>query len=288
MSARISVVIPCYNASGLLAETLSSALAQTVPADEIIVIDDGSTDDSADIARSFGSKVRLVQQENAGESVARNRGFELASGEWIALLDADDIWKPTKLEQQLKLATDGVVCVHTAYYKFGDQESLHDCSAVPPHRRYDPVRVSLANFLPPSTTIVRRSVQARFPSWTRYGEDLIFFLDLLREGEFRMVSEPLTGHRVHARAQSAIADRELDWRASVIEWLDRGQHDLSDHQQRQMRRGWDARVVRQASMKAIRGNFTPLRDARRSLGWRGTARAAVPAAAHSLGYRFTS
>jgi glycosyltransferase involved in cell wall biosynthesis len=98
----ISVVIPAYNAGPFIARAIESALRQTHPADEIIVVDDGSTDNTADAVRSFGEKVILIRQENAGASVARNTGINAAQGNWIAFLDADDEWVPGKLEQQIK------------------------------------------------------------------------------------------------------------------------------------------------------------------------------------------
>ena len=99
----ISVVIPAYNAGRHLARTIDSVLAQTFCALEIIVVDDGSTDDTAEVARTYGSKIRYIAQNNAGASVARNTGIEAAKGEWIAFLDADDEWLPEKLAKQTEL-----------------------------------------------------------------------------------------------------------------------------------------------------------------------------------------
>jgi glycosyltransferase involved in cell wall biosynthesis len=97
---KISVVIAAYNASATLGRAIQSVLAQTRPADEIIVVDDGSTDSTADTARQFGSRVRVISQSNGGTSVARNTGIQNASGDWIAFLDADDEWLPEKLHTQ--------------------------------------------------------------------------------------------------------------------------------------------------------------------------------------------
>ncbi|AJY47329.1 glycosyltransferase family 2 protein [Martelella endophytica] len=98
---RFSVVIPCYNAAGTISETLNSVLAQTVPDFEVIVIDDGSTDDTVAIVARFAdrnSRIRLVEQANQGPSVARNRAvFDHAEGELVAFLDADDIWPSDRL-----------------------------------------------------------------------------------------------------------------------------------------------------------------------------------------------
>jgi GT2 family glycosyltransferase len=103
----VSVVIPCYNGAKYLRETLESALNQTHPPLEVIVVDDGSTDDSAAIAESFGPPVRLIRQENQGESVARNRGIAEARGSHILFLDADDLLHSEALER-LSAAIDGI------------------------------------------------------------------------------------------------------------------------------------------------------------------------------------
>lgn len=97
-ASRISVVIPAYNASAHVAATLRSVVAQSAPPAEIIVVDDGSTDDTAAIARAFG--VRVMSQGNRGLSAARNAGTRAATGDYIAYLDADDLWTPDKLAVQ--------------------------------------------------------------------------------------------------------------------------------------------------------------------------------------------
>lgn len=96
MSITVSVVIPAYNAGEYLGRAIDSVLAQTQPAAEIIVVDDGSADNTADVAQGYGERIRFIQQENAGASVARNTGIEAAASEWIAFLDADDEWLPQK------------------------------------------------------------------------------------------------------------------------------------------------------------------------------------------------
>ena len=100
MSITVSVVIPAYNAGKYLGRAIDSVLAQTHQADEVIVVDDGSTDNTAEAVQSYGEKIRFIRQENAGASVARNTGIEAAASEWIAFLDADDEWLPRKLKLQ--------------------------------------------------------------------------------------------------------------------------------------------------------------------------------------------
>lgn len=95
---RISVVIPTYNRSNTIVRALESVYNQTSPADEIIVVDDGSTDNSAAIIRQGFPDVKLIEQPNKGVSSARNKGIKHASHDWLALLDSDDEWLPQKLE----------------------------------------------------------------------------------------------------------------------------------------------------------------------------------------------
>ena len=99
----VSVVIPAYNAAGTIERAVESVLAQTRRPDEIIVVDDGSTDETSKKIEGYGSQIRYIYQENAGPSVARNKGIEAAGGEWIAFLDADDEWLPEALDLQCGL-----------------------------------------------------------------------------------------------------------------------------------------------------------------------------------------
>lgn len=100
----ISVVIPAYNSARFIGEALSSVLAQTFTDYEIIVVDDGSTDDTREVVGALGDRVRLVSQKNAGAGAARNRGIAAARGTWIAFLDSDDQWRPEHLRILLDAA----------------------------------------------------------------------------------------------------------------------------------------------------------------------------------------
>lgn len=102
----ISVVIPAYNAAQYIGRAIESALAQTVRPVEVLVVDDGSHDDTPNIVEEFGDPVRLIRKANGGPASARNLGAKLAQGTWLALLDADDWWFPEKLEEQMPYASD--------------------------------------------------------------------------------------------------------------------------------------------------------------------------------------
>jgi len=117
-SQRTTVVIPAYNGEKYLAEALGSVTAQTDPASEVIVVDDGSTDATAEIARSFNT-VSYVHQQNAGVGAALNHGSRLARGDFIAFLSADDVWKPQKLALQhgaLQNAPNRLVFGHMMHF----------------------------------------------------------------------------------------------------------------------------------------------------------------------------
>jgi glycosyltransferase involved in cell wall biosynthesis len=99
-AVTISVVIPTYNHAAYLREAIDSALAQTLPPLEVIVVDDGSTDDTAAVLRCYGDRIRTIRQANAGVAAARNAGVAAVIGDYIAFLDSDDVWALDKLERQ--------------------------------------------------------------------------------------------------------------------------------------------------------------------------------------------
>jgi glycosyltransferase involved in cell wall biosynthesis len=115
MDKTVSVIIPAYNAAATVARAIDSCLTQTRVPLEIIVVDDGSTDDTAAVVANFPAPVRLLRKANGGPASARNLGARLARGDWLAMLDADDWWFPWKLERQLSLdqsADIGLISAH--------------------------------------------------------------------------------------------------------------------------------------------------------------------------------
>lgn len=103
---RFSVIIPVFNGAAFIGRAIDSVLAQTWPAHEIIVVDDGSTDSTAEVVKAYGDRVRLLQQRNAGVSAARNTGANAASGNWLAFLDADDWFYPERLQRHADFLHD--------------------------------------------------------------------------------------------------------------------------------------------------------------------------------------
>jgi len=105
-NSLVSVIIPFYNCERYLSEAIKSVLSQTYRSVEVIVVDDGSIDSSASVAKRFAPKVRYFHQPNSGPSAARNRGVDLAQGDFLAFLDSDDVWTPDKLKKQIAAFED--------------------------------------------------------------------------------------------------------------------------------------------------------------------------------------
>jgi glycosyltransferase involved in cell wall biosynthesis len=113
MAARISVIIPNYNRAGLVGETIENMLRQSFPPAEVIVVDDGSTDDSVKVIRSFGDKVKLIEQSNQGPGAARNAGLFASTGDFIQFMDSDDLASSNKFKIQLTAIKEN--CADFAY-----------------------------------------------------------------------------------------------------------------------------------------------------------------------------
>jgi glycosyltransferase involved in cell wall biosynthesis len=220
-SPTVSVIIPCYNGARFLRETLGSVLAQTHPVCEVIVVDDGSTDDSAAVAESFGPPVRVIRQANQGESVARNRGLDEAQGEWIAFLDADDVWLPEKTERQLRTIAPDMRASCTAYFRFDQDPAARFGVTAPDSAAFSLEGICRGAGCPCqiSSLLVRRDVSPRFPTWTKYGEDMVYMLDLLARCPVQIVSDPLIGYRQHQQSQSARADIAIRWHEAIETWI---------------------------------------------------------------------
>jgi glycosyltransferase involved in cell wall biosynthesis len=124
---RVSVVIPSYNCAAWLPETVDSVLAQTYANTEVIVVDDGSTDDTRAVLRPYASRVRILSQPNRGVSAARNAGVIASTGALIAFLDADDVWMPTKVADQVAVLgrRPAMGVCFTNYTEFGDADVEH-------------------------------------------------------------------------------------------------------------------------------------------------------------------
>jgi glycosyltransferase involved in cell wall biosynthesis len=203
---RVSIVIPSHNVGPFVHETIASVLAQTHPVHEVLVIDDGSSDDSAAVAEAFGAPVRVIRQANAGVSATRNRGMRAASGDFVALLDGDDVWEPDKIARQvayLRAHPDvGAVGCNLAVVEEGDllSETAERDGGTPDRPALDYLG---APRLPQicSTVLMRRAVadQVAFPEDVRDGEDIIFAACVRHITRIGLVPDVLVRYRRHPR-----------------------------------------------------------------------------------------
>ena len=205
----VSVVIPAYNSEAFIAEAIESVFAQTVAADEIIVVDDGSTARTADVLQRFGSRVRLIRQANKGPSAARNRGAAAARGTWLAFIDADDTWLPTKLQRQLEIASaDDVKMVYTDRFNIGDKGALPDVQSQVQRLYRGDVFLDLlqeGNHISLSSVLIDTQLfqtLGGFAEHIRSGEDWDLWIRLAERHRIGVVEEPLLRYRFHATNSS--------------------------------------------------------------------------------------
>jgi glycosyltransferase involved in cell wall biosynthesis len=168
MNSLVSILIPVYNAERWIEQTIESALAQTWPAKEIIVMDDGSTDGSLKIVRRFEGLLRWETGPNRGGNAARNRLLELSSGEWLQYLDADDFLLPSKVERQMEFARKrpncDIICSPTIWEKMENGRLFSVKTQFPKVR--DPW-ILLAHWYLPQTggSLWKRSALKRVGGW---------------------------------------------------------------------------------------------------------------------------
>ncbi len=202
----VSVVIPTYNRAGVICRTIDNVLAQTYRDTEIIVVDDGSTDDTQAELRSYGGRIRVIAQSNAGPAAARNRGIEAATGDLIAFQDSDDLWLPNKLERQARLLTrageEVVCCLCNAIFRYTGQPEFTAFKRAwlfPTLEEgiwTNPAEVWATRFvLFCQTVMIRRPVLERiggFDESLKFHEDYDLPLRLALEGPWAYIQQPLT------------------------------------------------------------------------------------------------
>ncbi|MCT2398390.1 glycosyltransferase family 2 protein [Novosphingobium mangrovi (ex Huang et al. 2023)] len=231
----ISVVIPAYNAQDTIADTLRSVQAQTHDALEIIVVDDGSRDDTARIIGEFAAadpRFRHVLQENAGVAAARNNGWRQASSDLIAFVDADDLWTRDKIERQLAVLSEAGPRVGLVYSRYvmidGDNRvTYRDDSPKFSGNVLDALLIS--NFIGNgSAALVRREAleaangyePALFAAGAQGCEDILFYCRVAEHYEFAVVEDYQIGYRQLPDAMSANLPRMLrSWTMVLDEML---------------------------------------------------------------------
>ena len=219
----VSVVIPAYNAARFLGEAIDSVLKQSYPDFEVIVVDDGSTDDTPSVLGSYANQIRVVRQENQGLSAARNAGIALARGEYIAFLDADDVWLGRKLELQVEALAEypQASLIHTGAMKWDVGSGAESPFAKDAHL----YQGACFNALIDHCSICVSSVMVRRNALNENGvfdpeirrpttQDYDLWLRLAMKGTFAYVDAPLVKYRVHE--SNASSSKEIMWEDSIF------------------------------------------------------------------------
>jgi len=214
MQPAVTVIIPAHNRAGMIGQALECLLRQTLPPAQVIVVDDGSTDDTAAVARGFGARVSVIQQANAGPGAARNRALAEATGEFVQFFDSDDLCTPDKLERQARaLVESGADLAYGgwAHCWIEDHGLRVDPMGVQQGGvQRDPLSAMLAGwltFMPAS--LVRRSWIGQvggYPSARHTGEDIELLYRLVLAGvRLVHVPGPLLLVRQHIEGQISSA-----------------------------------------------------------------------------------
>ena len=197
-TVSVSCIIPACNAIRFIDETIESVLSQTVGVAEIIVVDDGSTDGTPQSLGKYGDKVRLVRQQNAGPAAARNHGVRQSHGEFVAFLDADDLWTPNKVELQLaRFAAKPALQIC-----FADLFNFRTNTENAPFRDgYTEVTDWPRVHFSPCTLLARRTAFdtiGNFDEGLRRGEDTEWFVRMMmRKMPYDVLTDVLLWRRVH-------------------------------------------------------------------------------------------
>jgi glycosyltransferase involved in cell wall biosynthesis len=232
----ISAVVRVYNGEAYIAETVAALLAQTRPADEVVIVDDGSTDGTPDVLAGFGDAIRVVRQPNSGLAAAFNRCFAEARGDYVAVCDADDIWVPERLERQCAVLErhPDVDFLFGAVSIFGTSEGdwgfpEGQATGLLEGREFAKTLFAV-NVISTSTTLIRRSLHAKvgpfeehmaedFDFWLRCaGSGALFYWDPVELARYRRHDEQVTNsmlrvqralHEVRALRAGLVGDKRL-------------------------------------------------------------------------------
>jgi glycosyltransferase involved in cell wall biosynthesis len=217
---RVSVVIPAYNAAVLLPKSIESVLSQTRPPFEILVVDDGSADNTRAVVSSYPEPVQYLYKSNGGASSAKNHGIVRATGDWVAFLDADDWWEPQKLERQINdFQGDAEIGLSfTNYYVEHFRAGRQLNTPIDPARIWPDLRET--NLVSSPTVMVRRDVFEKvglFREDLKTCEDWDLWLRIGLKYRFRYLPEALSHYRVAEVSLSSSSKRMLDYARILLD-----------------------------------------------------------------------
>ncbi|MDX2042634.1 MAG: glycosyltransferase [Acidobacteriota bacterium] len=210
MQPKVSVIIPAYNSAQFIAEAIQSVLAQSYDNREIIIVDDGSTDATLDVLRGFGEQIKLLTKTNGGPASARNLAIRHASGKYIAFLDADDLWMPEKLAEQVAflesqpevgMTFSEALMFIEPFEEVGGEKQIRGKIGFTGETSF--CHLLLGDHIPNSTVLMRRECVDKI-GWLNESralvavEDYEYWLRLAKAFPIRAISKPLAYYRVHA------------------------------------------------------------------------------------------
>ena len=281
-SPLVSIVIPTFNRADVICTTLDNVLQQTYSNTEIIVVDDGSVDDTQSRLRKYHDRIRVVSQANAGPAAARNRGVAVSKGEIIAFQDSDDLWKPTKVERQVALldrvdeSVPCCLCSTAMRIVDGRPVTSFDISLIsPPYEEsiwLNPVEILATRFV-----LFNQAVAIRRKAWNRLGgfdeslrylEDYDLPLRLAFDGPWALINEALVIYREGSRDsfsnrahcdEIALKECELRIFQRALERVSQGEGDL------QLRKHFERRL------RAFRHALRAIELREKGFWWSGAA-----------------
>lgn len=245
----ISVIIPTYNRADLLCEAIDSVLAQTCQELEIIVVDDGSTDNTKEVIAGYGDKVKYVYQENQGVYAARNTGVRISQRSYIAFLDSDDIWEKDKIAAQLNLLVKypEYAVVHTDSSTINQNGVIIDATVNPDRQSHNGMvfdeffKKNMAVILF-STVVIRRDCFDKvglFDEHSPVATDHFFFLKLAFYYQIAFINEPLVRYRLTDGSLSRRNVLEnVTWRERLLREFIAEFSDYFEGRRKMVRRKW--------------------------------------------------
>jgi glycosyltransferase involved in cell wall biosynthesis len=216
MAPRVSVILPTWNRASSLPAAIESVLAQTYRDLELIVVDDGSSDDTDAVLETYRSRIRVLRQPNRGAYAARNLALRHCAGELVAFIDSDDVWYPHRLERQVPLFSRPAVGLVFGNARIaGTRRTTFDIA--PPKRGRVAEHFVWGNFVATSSVLVRREVLGFFPESARLSADYLVWVRIaLRHELVYPDAEPLLEYRVHEGGISYDLARALETRIELF------------------------------------------------------------------------
>ncbi len=217
---QITAIIPTYNYGQFVSRAIQSTLDQTYPLTEILVIDDGSTDNTQEIVSAFPAPVRYVYQENRGLSGARNTGMREAKTEWVAFLDSDDWWLPQKIEKQVESLrkNPGAVLSYTGVYLVSPDGTKREVQAFSPENLWPNLRHT--NRIVPSTVMGKKELFQQvggFNEKLKACEDWEMWVKIGPSYQFTSVTEPMLMYQLTPMSMSTNIDRMMNNMELILE-----------------------------------------------------------------------